>query len=86
MTWRRPNSSSNAIGSSHSDPNYAPDRSAYLCNYLGYNLAEGFRGTTTAAGFVHVTGDTPADQMHVLLEAVVAYQLDRRRAAAPPQS
>ena len=68
------------VGTSKSDPNYAPDRSAYLCNYLGYNLADSFGGTpATTAGFVHVTDHTPSDQMHTLLESVVAKQLDWRR-------
>lgn len=75
------------VGTSLSDPSYSPDRSAYLCNYLGYNLADAF-GTTpkTTAGFVHVTDHTPPDQMHALLEAVVANQLDWRRSQTPPAS
>ena len=75
------------VGTSKSNPNYSPDRSAYLCNYLGYNLADAF-GTSdaTTAGFVHVTDHTPPDQMHALLESVVAKQLDWRRAQTVPQS
>ncbi len=75
------------VGTSKSDPNYSPDRSAYLCNYLGYNLADAFGGTdATTAGFVHVTDHTPPEQMHTLLESVVARQLDWRRAQTPPHS
>lgn len=72
------------VGSSASNPKYAPDRSAYLCNYLGYRLAETFDGTRTAAGFVHVTSSTPAAQMHTLLEAVAARQRDLQRQTPPP--
>ena len=73
------------VGTSKSDPAYTPDRSAYLCNYLGFNLADAFGGTKeTTAGFVHVTDHTPSDQMHTLLEAVVANQLDWRRSQRPP--
>ena len=58
-----------------------PDRSAYLCNYLGYNLASEFGGTPkTTAGFMHISAQTPADQMHAVLEAVTARQLEMRRA------
>ena len=72
------------VGTSKSDPNYSPDRSAYLCNYLGYNLADSFGGTpATTAGFVHVTDHTPPEQMHTLLESVVAKQLDWRRSQQP---
>lgn len=71
------------VGTSRSDPSYAPDRSAYLCNFLGYNLADTFGGTpATTAGFVHVTDHTPPEQMHALLESVVARQLDWRRATS----
>lgn len=70
-----------AVFTSLSDPNYAPDRSAYLCNYLGYNLATEFGGSdSTTAGFMHITPTTPADQMHAVLEAITARQLDWRRA------
>ncbi len=78
------------VYTSKSDANYSPDRSAYLCNYLGYNLATEFGGTpATTAGFMHVSTSTPSDQMHAVLEAVVAKQLDWRRgqgAATPPVS
>jgi pyrrolidone-carboxylate peptidase len=68
------------VGTSLSDPNYAPDRSAYLCNFLGYNLASAFgQSDATTAGFMHVTDHTPVDQMQSVLEAVVARQLDWRR-------
>jgi pyrrolidone-carboxylate peptidase len=76
------------VGTSKSDAAYEPDRSAYLCNYLGYNLATEFGATPkTTAGFMHITPDTPVDQMHAVLEAVTARQLEERRAAAtPPRS
>ena len=76
------------VGTSKSDPNYAPDRSAYLCNYLGYNLAAEFGGTPkTTAGFMHISRETPPDQMHSVLEAVTARQLDwRREQIQPPGS
>jgi pyrrolidone-carboxylate peptidase len=68
------------VGTSLSDPNYQPDRSAYLCNYLGYNLASAFGQTdATTAGFMHVTDHTPPEQMQSVLEAIVARQLDWRR-------
>lgn len=72
------------VGTSQSDPNYRPDRSAYLCNYLGYNLANEFGGVgSTTAGFMHITDDTPVDQMHLALSAIVARQLEWRRANNP---
>ncbi len=72
------------VGTSKSDPHYAPDRSAYLCNYLGYNLATEFAGTPkTTAGFMHISPQTPPDQMHAVLEAVTARQLDWRRSQQP---
>ncbi len=72
------------VGTSKSDPAYAPDRSAYLCNYLGYSLATEFAGTPkTTAGFMHISPETPADQMHAVLEAVTARQLDWRRSQQP---
>lgn len=72
------------VGTSLSDPNYAPDRSAYLCNYLGYNLATEFGNTPkTTAGFMHISPETPADQMHAVLEAVTARQLEARRDQTP---
>lgn len=76
------------VGTSQSDPNYAPDRSAYLCNYLGYNLASEFGGTPrTTAGFMHISPQTPPDQLHAVLEAVTARQLDwRRDQPVPPGS
>jgi pyrrolidone-carboxylate peptidase len=68
------------IFTSRSDANYQPDRSAYLCNYLGYSLAAEFKQSdATTAGFIHITPDTPVDQMHAVLEAVTARQLDWRR-------
>ncbi len=68
------------VGTSKSDAAYAADRSAYLCNYLGFNLADNFGQTpATTAGFVHVTDHTPTEQMQTLLESVVAKQLDWRR-------
>ena len=74
--------------SSQSDPTYSPDRSAYLCNYLGYNLATEFAGTPkTTAGFMHISPQTPPDQMHAVLQAVTARQLDwRREQQLPPGS
>ncbi len=76
---------SRAVFTSRSDASYTPDRSAYLCNYLGYNLAAEFGQTpATTAGFIHITPDTPTDQMHAILDAVVAKQLDWRRAQQPP--
>ena len=72
------------VGTSRSDPSYQPDRSAYLCNYLGYNLADSFgQSPRTTAGFVHITSATPVDQMHAVLEAVVSRQLDVRRGSPP---
>lgn len=69
-----------AVHTSRSDAGYAPDRSAYLCNYLGYHLATEFGATeSTTAGFIHITPDTPVDQMHAVLQAVTARQLDWRR-------
>lgn len=69
-----------AVHTSKSDANYEPDRSAYLCNYLGYNLATEFASVdSTTAGFIHITPDTPVDQMHTVLQAVTARQLDWRR-------
>lgn len=83
----RPFGEARVIGTSKSDPDYAPDRSAYLCNYLGFNLADAFGSSAaTTAGFVHMTQSTPAEQMHALLEAVVARQLDVRRGVAVPRS
>jgi pyrrolidone-carboxylate peptidase len=67
-----------------SDARYSADRSAYLCNYIGYNLALTFGDKPdTTAGFIHVTDRTPANQMHAILEAVVAKQLDSRRNPTP---
>ncbi len=73
------------VGTSLSDPSYAPDRSAYLCNYLGYSLANAFgQSGATTAGFMHVTDHTPVDQMQSVLDAVVSRQLDWRREQAEP--
>lgn len=75
------------VGTSRSDRNYAPDRSAYLCNYLGYNLATEFGNTPkTTAGFMHISPETPPAQMHAVLEAVTARQLDWRREQQRPPS
>lgn len=80
----KPFGSARVVGTSKSDPNYEPDRSAYLCNYLGYNLATEFAGTPkTTAGFMHISPQTPPDQMHAVLEAVTARQLDWRREQQP---
>lgn len=80
----KPFGDARVVGTSKSDPNYAPDRSAYLCNYLGYNLATEFAGTPkTTAGFMHISPETPPDQMHAVLEAVTARQLDWRREQQP---
>ncbi len=69
---------------SQSDVHYSPDRSAYLCNYIGYNLASQFDDQPgTMAGFIHVTDHTPANQMHAVLEAIVAAQLDYKRKQTP---
>ncbi|MDP3500108.1 MAG: hypothetical protein Q8S33_07245 [Myxococcales bacterium] len=72
------------VFTSTSDANYQPDRSAYLCNFLGYNLASEF-GTTpkTTAGFIHITPETKADQMAAVLDAITAKQLEDRRAGFP---
>lgn len=68
------------VGTSQNDASYAPDRSAYLCNYLGFNLANTFGKTDrTTAGFMHVTDHTPTEQVQAVLEAVVARQLEWRR-------
>ncbi len=71
---------SRQIGTSENDPSYSPDRSAYLCNYLGFNLANTF-GTvdSTTAGFMHVTAQTPPEQAQAVLEAIVSRQLEWRR-------
>ncbi len=60
------------------------DRSGYLCNYLGYRLADTFGGPgeereRTQAGFMHIAPDTPPDTLHTVLEAATANQLDWRR-------
>ena len=83
----QPFSADRVVGTSKSDPNYSPDRSAYLCNYLGYNLATEFGHTPkTTAGFMHISPETPAAQMHAVLEAVTARQLDWRREQQLPPS
>ena len=84
----RPFGDQRVVGTSRSDPNYAPDRSAYLCNYLGYNLAAEFGAAPkTTAGFMHISRETPPEQMHAVLEAVTARQLDwRREQLQPPPS
>ena len=71
------------VATSLSKADYAPDRSAYLCNYLGFNLANAFGKTdATTAGFMHVIDSTPVDQVQTVLEAIVARQLDWRRQQA----
>lgn len=80
----KPFGAARVVGTSKSDSNYEPDRSAYLCNYLGYSLATEFAGTPkTTAGFMHISRETPPDQMHAVLEAVTARQLDWRREQPP---
>jgi pyrrolidone-carboxylate peptidase len=75
------------VFTSRSDPSYQPDRSAYLCNYLGYHLAAEFGATdATTAGFIHINRETPVEQMHALLEAITARQLEWRRQASRPVS
>ena len=65
-----------------SDANYSPDRSQYLCNYIGYRLASAFgEDPKVTAGFFHVNRKTKVEQMHAVLEAVVAKQLEVRRNA-----
>ncbi|MBL8934438.1 MAG: hypothetical protein JNM69_07785 [Archangium sp.] len=72
------------VFTSKSDPNYQPDRSAYLCNFLGYNLASEFGATPkTTAGFMHITPDTRPEQMGAVLDAITAKQLEARRAGFP---
>lgn len=69
------------VFTSLSDRNYEPDRSQYLCNYLGYNLATEFgKKPETTAGFMHINSGTPANQMHGVLEALTAHQLEWKRA------
>ncbi|MCA2979782.1 MAG: hypothetical protein INH41_22475 [Myxococcaceae bacterium] len=77
---------SRQVHTSRSDANYQPDRSAYLCNYLGYNLAAEFGATPkTTAGFIHISPETPTEQMGAVLDAIAAKQLETRR-ARPAQS
>jgi pyrrolidone-carboxylate peptidase len=72
------------IFTSRSDPEYQPDRSAYLCNYLGYLLALEFGASPqTTAGFIHIRADTPFEQMGAVLDAIGAAQLEARRAQQP---
>ncbi len=60
------------VFTSRSTETYWPDRSAYLCNYLGYQLAHAFgEKPETTAGFIHITRDTPAEQLQAALEAIV---------------
>ena len=80
----KPFGDARVVGTSQSDQAYEPDRSAYLCNYLGYNLATEFVATAkTTAGFMHITPETPVDQMQAVLTAVTARQLEERRAQQP---
>lgn len=75
------------VFTSKSDAAYQPDRSAYLCNYLGYNLAAEFGAKdATTAGFMHINRDTPVEQMHAALEAITARQLEWRRQPTTPIS
>jgi len=65
------------------------DRSGYLCNYLGYNLANTFGDAKdpqnhTAAGFMHIEETTSDVPVAKVLEAVTANQLDTRRQAYVP--
>lgn len=54
------------------EEDYFPDASAYLCNYLNYRLTETFGDDSdVTAGFVHVTGETSAREMQVVVQAVV---------------
>ncbi|MBE2250560.1 MAG: hypothetical protein IAE78_13575 [Myxococcus sp.] len=72
------------VFTSASDPTYRPDRSAYLCNFLGYNLAAEFGASPkTTAGFMHITPETKAEQMGAVLDAITARQLEQRRAGFP---
>lgn len=72
------------VHTSRSDGRYQPDRSAYLCNFLGYNLAAEFGATPkTTAGFIHITPETSSAQMGAVLDAITARQLDARRAGFP---
>ena len=65
----------------------AHDRSDYLCNYLGYKLADAFGGTPeTTAGFMHIADKTTVDPVKVLLDAVVSRQLEEWRKAPVPRS
>lgn len=77
-----------ATFTSRSDENYSPDRSQYLCNYLGYRLAAAFgEDPKVTAGFFHVNRETTVDQMHAVLDAIVAKQLEvRRNSVAVPNS
>jgi pyrrolidone-carboxylate peptidase len=73
-----------AVFTSKSDPTYQPDRSAYLCNFLGYNLASEFGADPkTTAGFMHINKETSPDQMGAVLDAIAAKQLDARRSPLP---
>lgn len=57
---------------------YAPDDSAYLCNYLNYNLTEAFGSNDkVTAGFVHVTSETQPQEMKAVVQAVVNKQLEQ---------
>jgi pyrrolidone-carboxylate peptidase len=75
---------SRQVHTSRSDTSYQPDRSAYLCNYLGYNLAAEFGASAkTTAGFIHISPETPTEQMSAVLDAISAKQLEARRAGFP---
>jgi pyrrolidone-carboxylate peptidase len=63
-----------ALGSSVSDPAYQPSRTAFLCNYLAYRLADAFGKSRTTAGFLHVTSKTPVEQIGTVLDTLVARQ------------
>lgn len=63
------------------------DDSDYLCNYLGYRLAESFGGSpATTAGFMHITSQTGEAPVKVLLDSVVSRQLEERRKSQVPRS
>ncbi|MFN8613543.1 MAG: hypothetical protein U0931_38750 [Vulcanimicrobiota bacterium] len=58
-----------------SDPNYSPDRSAYLCNYLNYRLSDAFagdspQGRASTAGFFHITESVTKEEMHLALQTI----------------
>jgi pyrrolidone-carboxylate peptidase len=57
---------------------YQPDRSEYLCNYINYRLTDTFGGNdavgkATTAGFLHVSDATQPEELHAVLQAIVAH-------------